>query len=749
MKHLRYQGSFLSKAGVVWDVQIYQESSTPYATVGELEFPTDEPLVIEWADTGKEKTIVSSSATITIISPDDRRYIDLYTETPGNITVEVYCNDALYWCGSLDPEQYEEPYERAWGYDVTLTFQDFGLLDRINFRGAGLMTGQDILNDAITRLSLDMMAVDTSLVSTYHEIAGQNRRIALADFSFRADNFYDEDGEACTMEEVINGILTPLSLRIMQRGGKIWLYDINGLAYYSTPRAIDWSGDSQTLGVDRVFNNIRITFSPYASGKLMSPDEVKYTGEDDPDKVNLASNDPPSDGNYWSYFPDYGNTTLHDITRSSFTIHIGEGKGLAATHNYRLGDYFKIIAQGGGSDAEGVMWGFYTGGHEALKTGLPVKVGRDWNWNGITIMRTRRVYLGPCASADAARWMLRLKVEALFDMRYNPFTEPSVKNEEGNCKDAAEYINHFYVPCLIRLWDAEEGGSVLLTYNNRAVADQTGRLDDQVFMTETRGEWSSTPWSGAPDSIPSYLTWYDETTETGRDRRDTTGIQGWQGNRQCIGTREGYLSAELARIPDGQYIPYPTSGGWLDITIISGFKAFSPGSKGLGDETERLSELRWMLFKGPSLEVVGSGMSHELADSDDVEHLAWVNASAKEELSIDTICGTTERSIVTARGTIRDNVSGGELRYLRRMGRTLRPEQLLLGTLYSQFAERHTKLSGEAAIDNGGLCAFTERMQGETLFMMTGERQNCIDDTTEATLIEVSPDEYDMEIFEG
>lgn len=745
----RYIGYFLSKAGVIWEVRIWQERDSDFDEPGELDFPSDSPLTFDWPDTGKEKPILGSSATLTIISPGDRTYVDLYTEKPGTIGMSVYRNQDLYWCGCLDPEQYEEPYERKNNYEVTLTFQDFGLLDRIPFSGKGLLSGDGIFSTAMEAVALEGLPVDDTWVSTCHDTQEHNTRIALEDFIYRADNFYDEDGEASTLYEVLEGILQPLSLRMVQRNGRIWLYDLNGLATAAVSQEVEWSGDSQTLGVDKVYNNIKLTFSPYASGKLLETSEVEFTDNADPDKVNLASQSAPSDGNYWSYFPDYGNTSLLDPTRSSFTIHIGDGKGLASVHNYTDGSYFKIVPQAGGSEAVGVMWGFYTGGHQALRTGLPQKVGRDWNWNGVEIYRTRRVYLGPATSANQARWMLRLKIEALLDMRYNPFTEPSEDNEEGNCNEANDYLNYVTQPVLVRLWDSEEGGNCLYTYDNSLVMAETGGLDYAVFMADTIGGWTSTPWDGILDHIPAYLEWYDETTETGRDRRGVTGIQEWQGNRQCIGTREGTLSGELSRIPDGQYIPYPPTGGWMDITLISGLKGLHTGPHGIGDETARMSQLRWMLFKAPQLEVVSRGMSHQLPSSDDVEHSAWVNANAKEELSIDTITGTLSEAIVSARGVIGDGIKGGDLGTLYRAGRALRPERLLIGTLYSQFATRHTKLSGEATLYGGDLCPFTERNQGSKLFIMTGETQNAIADTTEAVLVELSPDEYDMEIFES
>ena len=108
-KHIRYKGEFLSRAGVVWRVELLQEAAVPFASVGDLVFDADEALVIEWADAGKDRTICGSTATIRIESPGDRTYEDLYTIAPGRIRMDVYRRNSPYWSGTLDPEFYEGP----------------------------------------------------------------------------------------------------------------------------------------------------------------------------------------------------------------------------------------------------------------------------------------------------------------------------------------------------------------------------------------------------------------------------------------------------------------------------------------------------------------------------------------------------------------------------------------------------------------------------------------------------------------
>ena len=51
----RYSGEFLSRRGVTWRIEIWQEAEVQFPIVGELRFPADSPLNFEWAHTDKEE----------------------------------------------------------------------------------------------------------------------------------------------------------------------------------------------------------------------------------------------------------------------------------------------------------------------------------------------------------------------------------------------------------------------------------------------------------------------------------------------------------------------------------------------------------------------------------------------------------------------------------------------------------------------------------------------------------------------
>lgn len=757
---LRYMGEFLSRTSEVWRVEILQEADTPFAVIGSLTFEAEEPLLIEWKTTSKEDVICGSTATLQIESPGDRTYEDLYTIEVGRIRMDVYHNGAIYWSGLLDPEFYEEPYERAANYPVSLIFSDFGILDRLKYNLSGMPTLQAILLNALQRSGINYGGLNADYCTTYFE---DGKKASLSDLAVRSENFFDEDGEACTLKETVEGILLPLGLRMIQKAGKIYVYDLNGLCTLATSRRIDWDGDSSTMGVDKVANNVKINFSPYSSSEAQKG-ELEYGDKYTTDVTKLTS-----DGlDYFSYYPDYGSDhrqgTDWDYRLISFTIFISPlGSGLAYLNSSAR--YFHIQPMlNGPSECTGIAWSFYTGGHGALTTGWPKRklnaVGKGSN---SVLMRTNRVFI-PKLNAEAQKeYYLRLSLEMLLDARYNPFTEANDGNESGNYNSFKVHTGWAFVPVGITLYDAD--GNAICHYSNK---DKTEKATQGNFYWSMMGSsWKS----GEATFGECWLAYYDPN-----DLKENAGILGWKTNRQNIGRPDNserigytngyfpsnqnqlYMYDSFKQQPDGEYIQYPANGGYLEIVVYTGVRCFDYGEGvfigNLGvntsfestqrwDKEKLYDKVRWLLYKAPKLEIVKNNLVFDAAELDDVEYSGYINKAAKEEISLDTICGTVGIMCPTAKGIYHRASDSLQIQKLRRAGVTDHPEKLLIGTLYSQYAGRKTMLQGEAVIDTAGLCTYTEQNQGAKKFICTGEEQDIIANTTEATFVELSPDEYE------
>jgi hypothetical protein len=745
-KKLRYAGEFLSRQGVTWRVELLQEAAVAYATIGELKFEADEPLVIEWDNTDKDAVVCSSEATIRIESPGDRTYEDLYTIEVGSVRMDVYRSGQLYWSGTLDPEFYEEPYEQASHYPVSLSFSDFGILDRLKYNLAGMQTLQAILIDALSRSGINYVSIDANTYCT--TFFADDTKANLAALSVRSDNFYDEEGEPSTLLEVVEGMMQPLALRMVQRNGRIWVYDLNGLNTLAPTKQIEWDGDSQTLGVDKVANNVTVSFSPYSSAQLLD-DNLDYGGDYSVEDINMAA---APGSTCYSYYPDYSDEHRQglkwDVNLIDFTIFIsGNGDGLGYLNPSAR--YCHILPlTGNANEVTAVAWAFWSGGHGSMETGWPQKILNNiGKANATVVMKTRRAFL-PSLGSESAGYKVRLTLEMLLDTRYNPFTDGNDGNEGGNYNDVKVWTGWAFVPVGVTIYDIT--GNAICHYVNKPIAESSA----MGHMGYTKGTWES----GAATYGDAWLEYYST-----QDREEDAGIQGWKANRHCIGRPDhdnhrnvqygtGYrfdIFDSFLNMADGEYMPYPTQGGYMEVTVYAGVNCYDFGedtdfaTTQQWDKKRLYDKMRWLLYKAPRVEVVKNNLVFDEAEMEDVEYTGYINKAAKEEISIDTICGTSNKTCPTAKGIYCRAADNLQVKTLKRAGLADHPERLLIGTLYSQYASRKTTLTGEAVLDPGSLCCYTEQNQGEKLFMLSGEVQDTIADTTEATFVEFSPDEYE------
>ena len=763
---LRYAGEFLSKDNVAWRCEILQESDVAFAQVGELSFPATEPLVIEWPERGKEEPMCGSSATLTVISPSDRTYAGLYTVKPGEIRMDVYRAGILYWSGCLDSEFYEEPYDSAAGYNVTLTFSDFGILDRLLCDLGGSPTLEEYLEAAISASRIRHSGVDTSMISTQFPSGTALTPAALA---VRADNFTDEDGIRSSWSAVLSGLLQPLALKMIQRNGKIYVYDLNGLAASQAVEAV-WDGTGSSMGTDRVLNRITVTFSPYGEPGLASGD-MEYTGEHGKEWTNLGKD--PEDVQYeggsvpggsvppecYSFFPGW--SSADDPLNIDFTIFISTAAESTISIN-SFCRWFKIEPMLGGEECEGVSWGFYVG-HASLDAQGDDKPEFRYSKPGAApwfkVMTTKRVYLPPLGDTQAQGIWLRLRQELLCDCRYNPFSDADDDNEKGYQEILTGLANLALIPVSVDLYGSEEGGSAKMHWTNRDITEE-GHAPDRIG--NLLGKWEE----GASSNGDAWLMYCDPSgmdTLTGG-----SGLGGWKANRQNFGIPSAstpdvsswHLPESFGRMPDGQYICYPPEGGWVEVSIYAGVWLFTINpvlllTYGLDTFKDDPSDtvltnfhlydhLRWMLYKVPELSVVRKGTVPEEIGDDDMEFSGILNPDAKDDLAINTVCGTLDSPSPTARGVYMAASDGSQIKELSRAGVTDRPEQLLIGTLYSQYADRRTILSGEVAADYGALRTYTDAAQDpDKKFMVLSERQDCISGCSEVKLCELRADEYE------
>ena len=769
--NLIHRGIFYSRENVQWDIRILREQYWEEEEVGDLSFSGDEPLVIEWDEKSKEEVICGSTATLKLISPEDGTYLDLYSVAVGEYRLEVLKNGVLYWSGTLDPEFYEEPYSWEKDYEVTLTFSDFGILDRQKYVLAGLKTLREILDYCLERSCILYSGIDATMLSTSLDVGSS---MSLSDLTVRSDNFYDEDGEPCSLKEVLEGVFQPLGLRMVQRGGVVWVYDLNGLYGCGVVEKVEWMSDDQTLSVDSVYNNVKVTWSPYAQSGVLTSGSC-YLSETDAGVTSIsgaAAQDGLLQGDSLVYSYHYGGdlSRWHDETDVGFSLWVskaGENAELSdSLYPYPsespLGDhnphFFRIIPQADGAESEGiaVQWpSVRSDGPHHLSVrynGLHPTVGNIESVAGGKIFSSQRIWLSPSDGESDLR--LRLSLNMLLDCRINPF-EPAPDESENlaNIKKQYEnwekWANFVYVPVCVKF--QPDGSDDVYVWTNLDVV-KTPRSTPIRTIEGSLGMWREYESSAGGDPKSGsfgYLAWYDST-----DREDKCGVLGWKKNRQAINAHSEQLPTALKGDTAGQLIPYPTFGGrggmlWVEV-YLRGWILADHNNELTETDPEHLMNAevglpKWLLLELPEIEIVRARQFSSSVSSDDIEYTGVLNESAREDLELETICGTSVNGVPAARGAYYRSSTLTQVKSLSRGGRTSQAEDLLIGTLYSQFGDRKLKLDGTTTLPSDRLCLYREATMGERRFLLTGAVEDAGADLCESVLVELRPDEYDKE----
>lgn len=686
--YLAYYGEFLDRQDEAWRVEIRREwigeGNAPADTAAvELVFPGDSPLVLEWTAAEKHEPVQSSSATLKVISETDREFIGLYTTKAASVRLDVLVPElhgdkyewVVFWSGTLDTELYEEPYSYGSGYEVELTFADFGVLSRLSYNLSGKKTFLEILEAGLTASGIRFRGDVWECIST----SRNSKVIKLSEMSVLSDNFYDEEGVPMTFEEVFAAILQPLALRIIQREGYIRVYDLSWL-YAQTPDAVEWFGTDACLSVDKVYNNVNVTYSPYDGSKAMAVEistreDLSWTLDDNvlvrmnySDQGNYAI-----DGFRMWYGPDLEGSSALELSSGAQYMRIdpiNSGEEAAAVlWGMRRGDVGMKEAGEAGSGTQIVLVGsepgfpdFIDSDGQLAQMGAPLSSG--------SVYKSPRLYL------DTGGEDLRINLDLLFDVRYNPFEDASDGNEKGNYNEMREKCNFGCVPIILNF--VAEDGTVIGHYENYKMmgSDGWGRRAELCHWV-----------SGAGTAGKAWLMYYDPD-----NRKDSSGFGGWQTNRQSIGDYTGDLPRSLTIKEPGEYVDNPayrfSRPGYLELTVLAGVFTFGGGT---GREIVNIHpKVRWLAYKAPEITIVDQyGKEVESKDYEDQAHL---DPDAREELNLNLICGS--RGLPNAKG--RMYYKGEVLQSAARGGVSDSPQRLLIGTIYSQYAVGCTVLSGTA-----------------------------------------------------
>lgn len=715
---LRYEGGFYSIQDVPYDVKLFQEGYAGEA--GKIAF-SDTPLTIEWAETDKLDPIQSSSATLRLFSDTDRQFLDLYTVKAGAVRMDVYREGQLYWSGTLDPELYEEPYSYKERYTVELTFSDFAILDRLSWSERGFIAIAEVIRTAIAATGIQTGGT-VQHVSTRLSRADED---LLARIAVSGMNFFNEDDEPMTLRKVLEETLRPFALRIVQKAGRIHVYDLNAIYSAFAPTEFYWSSDDAILGADAVYNNVKVTFSPYGVSSLAdaSVDKDAVSGTTyryplRPEDINIAGFDLTLSQGTQNLSLDLAENNSRVGNEASSETTPGIAKSASAS-------YFRVTPLLTGSDDSGVAQRVVYS-----KTGTaPNVLVDDSGKTGMVASLPSRIFL--CDTGDLERYKLRLKVEMLVDDRLNPYDEDQGADLLGQDKDDVGYLLNekariWYQNAVLRLYSNATGGTASYSYMNTP-------SENAPYCAE-EGSWMSGEGEGM------LLCYYEEA-----ERKDTCAVRSWKTNKQLIWNYWEETPYLWRLRGDGEFIPLPPTGGYLDFQILyqGGALDYSAAPVvglpvALFDRSQfyRL----WHLYRSIKLDLVDAETYKEIPQ-EDIETTAWLNPDAKEELTIDTVVGCMDTASPIAKGQLFDTENGyAVVSRFSRAGVMDRLEKLLIGTVYSNYATRHHTLSGETDL-LPTFTTYTDRNLPGT-YLLLKETQDLAAGTSSVLAVQVEEDEY-------
>ena len=690
--NLRYRGGFYSYKDVLYEVDIYQEGFS--GEVQQVGFG-ESPVEIEWQETDKLEPVQSSSATVQLFSDNDRQFVDLYTVKAGSVRLDVYREGSLYWSGTLDTELYEEPFSYKDGYCVELTFSDFAMLDRLKWNVRGFISMDQIIRKALDMSGVKYSAIDTRISTKTSSGASGSVYTAV---SVLGDNFFDEDDKPMTMREVLDETLRPFSLRMIQKGGKIVLYDLNQL-YPETPEEVVWDGDDAVLSVDKTYSDVLLTFSPYEKTTLLDATV-------DPETVTGGSQ-------YTTYVDN-----RFEADAVGFRMTISDtGEGVVKNIKPK---FFRVDPVYSGDSEAGIAWAYSTRkgtGGDFIQHIQPVLPP-----TGTVEMIFRAgpsSFIYPVSTDGSGKFQLKVTINMLFDPRYNPFEDAGKYNEQGNWDEQQDRANFVYLPIKLTLRD--ENLNALLHLQNSGVKDS-----DYYYHSTTNVKWVSgeAAWGDA------FLCWWKG------NRKDESGLGGWQLNKQIIGYYRDTLPSRFDKMGDGEFVPFPDKYGYLELEVGTGLITWDYNKE---INTKNYSQCRHWWFKDPKVELVdGYGNS---INTKDISFSAWINEDAAEEIKIDTVLGTLENPSPVALGQVFDTQTHAVVGTFYRGGVQERLEKLMIGTVYSNYEGRNLVLSGTAELIPE-FCTLTDKSEPGK-YVVLQETQRLRDEESNIKMVQFSEDHFE------
>ena len=704
----------------------------------------DEPCVIEWQETGKTDVVQSSTCTLRVSNESDRQMVMLMGAA--NALCQVNRNGKPYWIGHLDDAVYEEPYSFNRAYVTELTFSDFGILNRLHFELEGKQSVGDIVRDCLDSIGYG----NGSPINLYTSLLEPKTQqpITLDMLYINADRFEPESdswGAMTSKREVLEEILRPLGLRIMQKNGQIYIYDMEYLRdhdnFHNYPV---WKGTDAYLKGSETFGWYEVAFEPDVE-ETLAEDGLDY------DKCNWVETD---------RFFALGYTG--DTAFTGFSTHLQLGFYIETGIDIRpvphvgisnRARFFRTHPVFTDSSDIGVAWRI-----KCKKIYLDVPLP-----NGQTVHLTTDAVLAdnhPAKSLaetetvlslatgylplipDPNEYQLRVSLDFLLSFRDNPLDDPPEEWViQQDWYPGKEQVwkggNYFAFMLPVKLEVLDENGNAVCHYRNANASDievspggiTTYHMAEVAPLGIGNGGWAP----GAATWADMMLAYYKDYKEDDTDR-DPLVTEGWVGNRIAL-SKEMEINGTLYRVrDDGEYLPLPPVAGRLRLTIGSGVFPFPLRTDHLLSPC--YYQMAWQLYRNPEITIVKANRRDDGINTDTVYERESLYRYA-DHLSETMQAGTWRKGIAPSARGLFFNAIGNVWEKFIKNGSLRTLEQHRLRCLEDQTFNAQPVLSGTAELD----IQFCAKREGSTpgTFLVTALRQDLHQDLEHVTMARIAP----------
>lgn len=260
--------------GVKYSVKAYPRWSSVYYTIHLCKLgysgavteltPAKNVLELSGDDQPIEAPVKGRGGVLRVISKTDRQLLDLYTANPLEWLIIIYYENTTSlpaFIGYLEPELYEEPFNRDFNYEVSIQFNDgLSVLSRLPFvdeegkQYRGFASIFEVLNRTLGKIGKSYASIHVSgdyrvydgtdgtgfadfvRITTYSENVTQKNNY-LNRLVVNCDNFIDEDGIPLSCRQVLESILADHSYCLCTQENRFMIFEP---FLFRTTKIPDW-----------------------------------------------------------------------------------------------------------------------------------------------------------------------------------------------------------------------------------------------------------------------------------------------------------------------------------------------------------------------------------------------------------------------------------------------------------------------------------------------------------------------------